>query len=53
MALLVVIYLAFISLGLPDAVLGSIWPVMYVDMGLALADAGILSAITRDRKSVV
>ena len=46
MALLVVIYLAFISLGLPDAVLGSIWPVMYVDMGLALADAGILSAIT-------
>ena len=27
--LLSVIYLAFISLGLPDALLGSAWPSMY------------------------
>lgn len=27
--LLVIIYLAFISLGLPDALLGSAWPSMY------------------------
>ena len=27
--LLPIIYLAFISLGLPDALLGSAWPIMY------------------------
>ena len=27
--LLLMIYLAFISLGLPDALLGSAWPIMY------------------------
>ena len=27
-ALLVIIYLSFISLGLPDSVLGSAWPLM-------------------------
>ncbi len=46
MALLIVIYLAFISLGLPDGVLGSIWPIMHKDLGLAISDAGLLSAIT-------
>jgi fucose permease len=46
MALLIVIYLAFISLGLPDGVLGSIWPLMHADLALALSDAGVLSAIT-------
>ncbi|HZJ88565.1 MAG TPA: MFS transporter [Sphaerochaeta sp.] len=46
MVLLVVIYFAFISLGLPDAVLGSIWPMMYQDLGLRLGDAGIISAVT-------
>ena len=29
--LLAVIYVAFISLGLPDAVLGAAWPTMSVD----------------------
>ena len=32
--LLVVIYLAFISLGLPDALLGSAWPKMYVEFNV-------------------
>lgn len=31
--LLPVIYLAFISLGLPDALLGAAWPSMYPQLG--------------------
>lgn len=41
--LLLLIYLAFISLGLPDALLGSAWPVMRPDLGAPLATAGLLS----------
>lgn len=43
--LLVVIYLAFISLGLPDSLLGSAWPVMWPEMGASLGSAGILSMV--------
>ncbi|MBR1757215.1 MAG: MFS transporter [Lachnospiraceae bacterium] len=42
--LLIVIYLAFISLGLPDSLLGSAWPTMYQELGAELSYAGILSA---------
>ena len=35
--LLAVIYLAFISLGLPDSLLGSAWPVMHLDIGAPTA----------------
>ncbi|MEA4860315.1 Inner membrane protein YbjJ [bioreactor metagenome] len=45
MALLLIIYLAFISLGLPDGVLGSIWPVMRASLDLPLYAAGIVGAI--------
>ncbi|HCL98275.1 MAG TPA: MFS transporter [Fervidobacterium sp.] len=41
--LLTVIYLAFISLGLPDSLLGSAWPVMRKDLGVPLSAAGIIS----------
>ena len=41
--LLVVIYLAFISLGLPDTLLGVTWPLMHPDFGLPLEAAGIAS----------
>ncbi len=41
--LLVVIYLAFISLGLPDSLLGSTWPAMRLDINAPLSMAGILS----------
>lgn len=41
--LLVVIYLAFISLGLPDSVLGSAWPVMQSDFGAPVEMAGLIS----------
>lgn len=43
--ILAVIYLAFISLGLPDSLLGSAWPSMYVEFGVPLSYAGIISMI--------
>lgn len=43
--LLAVIYLAFISLGLPDSLLGSAWPLMYEEMGVSVSCAGIVSMI--------
>ena len=41
--LLAVIYAAFISLGLPDALLGSAWPVMHAQMNVPLSYAGIVT----------
>lgn len=41
--LLVIIYLAFISLGLPDSLLGSTWPAMRLTLNAPLSMAGILS----------
>ncbi|MCI2048776.1 MAG: MFS transporter [Lachnospiraceae bacterium] len=43
--LLVIIYLAFISLGLPDSLLGSAWPVMHGDLRVAQSCAGIVTMI--------
>ena len=43
--LLAVIYLSFISLGLPDALLGAAWPVMHGAFGVPVSFAGILSMI--------
>lgn len=43
--LLIVIYLAFISLGLPDALLGSAWPVMYGEFNVPVSYAGIVTMI--------
>lgn len=43
--LLAVIYISFISLGLPDSLLGSAWPVMYPEFGVPVSYAGILSMI--------
>ena len=43
--LLAVIYLSFISLGLPDSMLGSAWPTMYPEMNVPVSYAGILSFI--------
>ena len=43
--LLVIIYIAFISLGLPDSLLGAAWPVMHEDLGAPLSYAGIISMI--------
>ncbi len=43
--LLAVIYLSFISLGLPDALLGAGWPVMYRDLNAGIGWAGVVSTI--------
>ncbi len=43
--LLAIIYLSFISLGLPDSLLGSAWPSMYGAFGVPVSYAGILSTI--------
>ena len=43
--LLAIIYLAFISLGLPDSLLGSAWPVMYQELNVSVSYAGGISMI--------
>ena len=43
--LLAIIYAAFISLGLPDSLLGAAWPVMRMDFGAELSFAGVISMI--------
>lgn len=43
--LLAIIYLSFISLGLPDSLIGSAWPVMHVDLGVSMSSAGIITII--------
>ena len=43
--LLPIIYISFISLGLPDSLLGSAWPTMYPQLGIPFSYAGILSMI--------
>jgi len=43
--LIVVIYLAFISLGLPDAVFGGAWPTMYLQFDVPVSYAGIVTVI--------
>ncbi len=43
--LLALIYLCFISLGLPDSLLGSAWPVLHADIGVPMSYAGIISMV--------
>lgn len=43
--LIAIIYTAFISLGLPDSLLGSAWPVMHEELGVSVSYMGIISMI--------
>lgn len=43
--LLIVIYLGFISLGLPDSVLGAAWPALHVEIGASVSSAGFISMV--------
>ena len=43
--LLAIIYLSFISLGLPDGLLGAAWPTMYPMLEVPVSYAGIISMI--------
>lgn len=44
-ALLVIIYAAFISLGLPDSLLGTAWPTLHTELGVPVSWAGLVSFI--------
>ena len=41
--LLALIYVCFISLGLPDSLLGSAWPVLHTEINVPVSSAGIIS----------
>lgn len=43
--LLILIYIAFISLGLPDSVLGAAWPSMYRSLGVPEGSAGLITML--------
>lgn len=43
--LLVIIYISFISLGLPDPLLGAAWPTMQVEFGVPVSYAGGISMV--------
>lgn len=43
--LLLMIYLAFVSLGLPDALLGSAWPIMYQEFAVPVSYSGTVFMI--------
>lgn len=43
--LLIVIYISFISLGLPDSILGSAWPTMYQELNVPVSYAGVIAVI--------
>jgi fucose permease len=45
--LLIIIYIVFISLGLPDSLLGSAWPVMRMDLSANLAVAGYIAMVVQ------
>jgi fucose permease len=43
--LLIIIYIAFISLGLPDTLLGPAWPIIHKDFQVSISNAGIVTMI--------
>ncbi len=43
--LISIIYLAFISLGLPDSLLGASWPIMHEEIGVSISFMGIISMV--------
>lgn len=43
--LLVIIYIAFISLGLPDSLIGSAWPIMHRDLQVPVSYMGIITML--------
>ncbi len=45
-ALLIVIYIAFVSLGFPDSLFGVAWPVVHLEFGIDESFASVYSVIT-------
>ena len=44
--LLIVIFLAFIGLGIPDSMIGAVWPAIYSDLNLPITYANFITIIT-------
>ena len=44
--LLIVIYIAFIGLGIPDSLFGTAWPAIYTDYGLPISLGGVITMVT-------
>lgn len=44
--LLPLIYLSFVSLGLPDAMLGAAWPTVSIQIGQSVSDLGFVSMVS-------
>ena len=44
--LLVVIYIAFIGLGIPDSLFGTAWPAIYTELDLPISLGGLITTIT-------
>lgn len=43
--LLVIIYIAFIGLGIPDSLFGTAWPAIYKELHLQVSSAGLVTAL--------
>lgn len=43
--LLIVIYITFVGLGIPDSALGSAWPVIYPDLGIPVGYASFITSL--------
>ena len=43
--LIIIIYLAFISLGLPDSLLGAAWPIMHQELNASISSMGIIAMV--------
>jgi fucose permease len=46
LGILIIIYIVFISLGLPDSVFGVSWPVLHIDFGVPESSGSLYSIIT-------
>lgn len=44
--LIVIIYICFISLGLPDSLFGTAWPVIYPELDIGVSMAGVFTFVT-------
>lgn len=44
--LLIVIYIAFIGLGIPDSLFGTAWPAIYTEYGLPISLGGVITMVT-------
>ena len=44
--LVIVIFIAYVGLGVPDSLLGTAWPAIYVELGIPLSTQSIITILT-------